>query len=416
MQGASGNVRDAPAAPTVSPHRILFTDSTQGGVLGGSLTGVLELIPHLDRARFEPVLVLFEPKPIIAELEASGIRVHVLPAPRGPVAAYHGSRPGRALARAVNLWRIVGFRAREVVRVLRRERPAIVYCSSGIVPSLPVVTAAALCRVPVICHFKGFGRIGPEARFMSRWVDTAIFMTDELADHARAQGLHGRRFLTIFDGIDQTACVSGAGAAVRREFGIPADAPVVGIVGHIQGWKGQLLAVEAVARARRHVPALRCLVVGGIHRLGAAYAERLRERIAAPDLAGHVVLTGARRDVLACMDAMDIVLHTSDHEPFGRVLIEAMAARRPVIAPREGGPRVIVADGVTGLLVPPRDPGALAAAIVELLAHPVRRRAMGHAGRARVEAVFGIREHVRAVEDVFDEILARRAGAAEVAA
>ena len=406
----------AAAGLTVSPHRILFTDATQGGVLGGSLTGALQLISHLDRTRFEPVFVLFEPKPIVAELEAEGTRVHVLPAPRGPVAAYRGSRPRRALAKAVNLWRVVGFRARELVQILRRERPAIVYCSNGVVPSLPVVTAAALCGIPVICHFKGLSHIGPEGRFMSRWIDTAICMTDEIADHVRGQGVRAKRFLTIFDGIDYTGCTAGGGAAVRREFGIPADAPVVGVVGHIQAWKGQLLAVEAVARIRRQVPALRCLVVGGIHRRGAAYAEQLRERVAAPDLAGHVILTGARRDVSACMDAMDIVLHTSDREPFGRVLIEAMAMGRPVIAPREGGPCVIVADGETGLLVPPRDPDALAAAIVELLDHPARRRAMGRAARARVEAMFGIREHVRAVEHVFDDILAARTTAAQAAA
>ena len=179
-------------------------------------------------------------------------------------------------------------------------------------------------------------------------------------------------------------------------------------MGHIQRWKGQLLAVEAFARARRQVPDLRCIVVGGVHRRGAEYAAQIQERIAAPDLADHVVLTGARHDVHACMSAMDVVLHTSDREPFGRVLIEAMAVGRPVVAPREGGPQVIVVDGETGILVPPRDPDALAAAIVELITDPARREAMGRAGRARAEAVFSIRAHVDAVEAVFDEILASR--------
>src|SRR5262245_3742236 len=125
----------------MAPQRILFTDSTQGGVLGGSLTGILELLPHLDRARFEPLLALSERKPIVDELEAGGTRVYVLPTP--PEALRLDSAPGRAVARVSNLWRITGFRARALVPILRRERPAIVYCSSGVVPSLPVVTAAA---------------------------------------------------------------------------------------------------------------------------------------------------------------------------------------------------------------------------------------------------------------------------------
>ena len=150
-----------------------------------------------------------------------------------------------------------------------------------------------------------------------------------------------------------------------------------------------------------------------MHRRGAEYAERIHERIARPDLAGHVVLTGARHDVPACLDAMDVVIHASVvAEPFGRVLIEAMAIGRPVIAPREGGPLLIVVDGETGLLVPPRDAGALADALLALLADPARRAAMGRAGRARVDAVFDIRHHVRAMEALFDEVLASRRGTA----
>src|SRR5438128_4615436 len=166
-------------------------------------------------------------------------------------------------------------------------------------------------------------------------------------------------------------------------------------------------------RSRARFPELRCLLVGGVHRRGAEYAERIHERIARPDLAGHVVLTGARHDVAACLDAMDVVIHASVvAEPFGRVLIEAMAIGRPVIAPREGGPLVIVVDGETGLLVPPRDAGALADALLALLADPARRAAMVRGGRSRVDAVFDIRHHVRAMEALFDEVLARRRGTA----
>jgi glycosyltransferase involved in cell wall biosynthesis len=236
-------------------------------------------------------------------------------------------------------------------------------------------------------------------------------MTDEIGTHYRERGVRARRFVTIYDGIDVSRFATGGGAAVRRELGIPATAPCVGIVGHVQRWKGQLLVADAVARARRHVPGLRCLVVGGVHRLGAEYAERLKERIAAPDLAGHVMVTGARRDVAACMDAMDVVIHASDREPFGRVVLEAMAAGRPVIAPREGGPLEIVVDGETGLLVPPRDADALAGAIVSLVNDPARRTAMARAARARVTAVFDIHQHMRAVEAVFEDVLSRQHGA-----
>jgi glycosyltransferase involved in cell wall biosynthesis len=93
-------------------------------------------------------------------------------------------------------------------------------------------------------------------------------------------------------------------------------------------------------------------------------------------------------------------------------MIEAMALGRPVIAPREAGPLAIVVDGETGLLVAPRDPEALAQAIAALVDDPDRRRAMGRAARARVDAVFDIRHHVRAIEDLCDETLDRAPGRA----
>jgi glycosyltransferase involved in cell wall biosynthesis len=383
-------------------------EGSAGGVVGGSLTGILELLPYLDRRRWEPGLVLAEPKP---GLYLPDVATHIL-VPRadaGPVMT--GSAMSRTLRRGVQVFSVVLPRARELSQLFAREQPALVYLASGLNSNLATVVAARRAGIPVVCHFKGFRRIGPVDRFLSRWIDVAISMTDEIAEHYRARRVHAPRFVTIYDGIEAARFVTGGGAEVRHELGIPVEAPLVGIVGHVQEWKGQLLVAEAVARARRDVPELRCLVVGGTHRFGAAYGERLRERIGAPDLAGHVVWPGARRDVAACMDAMDVVIHASTREPFGRVLLEAMAVGRPVIAPREGGPTEIVADGESGLLVAPRDADALAAAIVTLLRDPARRAAMGRAARARVGAVFGIQEHARAVERVFDEILASRTAA-----
>jgi len=390
---------------------VLFLESSVGGgVIGGSLTGILELIPHLDRRRWEPALVLAEPKPA---LELTGVPVHVLTPRRGSGGVDRGALPIRVLRRGSEVFSIVMPRARELVPLFRRETPAMVYLASGLTSNLAGAIAAARCGVPVVCHFKGFRRVGPIDRFCSRWIDTAITMTDAIGAHYRARQIRARRFVSIYDGIDVAGFATGGGAAVRRELGIPADAPCVGIVGHVQEWKGQLLVAEAVARARRRVPELRCLIVGGVHRLGAEYGEYLKERVAAPDLAGHVILTGARRDVAACMDAMDVVIHASTRpEPFGRVLLEAMAASRPVVAPREGGPLEIVLDGETGLLVPPRDPDALAAALVSLLHDPARRTAMARAARARVASVFDIHRHARAVEAVLDDVLARAGGAA----
>jgi glycosyltransferase involved in cell wall biosynthesis len=401
----------------MSARRIVFVEASIGGGAGGSLTGILQLLARLDRTRFAPILVLFEDKPVVDELRASGIRVHVVsgpPAPRAD-AALDPRRGTRAVLRLLDLLRVVRPRARALRDVLRHERSNLVYLCNGVAANLDAAIAAATCGVPLVCHEKGFRRIGPPERAVSRWIDVSVGITDAVTAHHHAHGVRARRFVTIADGVDCTQFAPGGGAAVRRELGIPPAAPLVGIVGHVQEWKGQMLVAEAVAQARVRYPELRCLIVGGVHRQGEAYATALRERIAQPDLAGHVFLTGERRDVAACFDAMDAAIHASvTPEPFGRVLIEAMALARPVIAPREGGPTTIVVDRETGLLVPPRDPAAIADAIRQLLADPKRRLAMGRAARARVDAVFDMRHHVGAMEALFDEVLGLQRPLADV--
>jgi len=388
----------------MTPRRILFLEASTGGVVGGSLTGILPLIARLDRARFAPSLALFETK----QLGTNGVPIRVLP----PLPDRYSGRPDgaveRTFARARNIASLAK-RTRALARLFRREQPALVYLANGVRANVDGVLAARLCGVPVICHEKGFEQLGAVGRFASRWIDACIGMTDEVREHCRKDGVRARRLLTIFDGVDCGQFAPGGGAAVRREFGIPAGVPVAGIVGHLQEWKGQHIVIEAIGQARVRFPELHCLIVGGVHRRGGEYAARLRTRIADLGLERNVILTGERTDVPACLDAMDIVLHSSiTPEPFGRVMIEGMALGRPVIAPREGGPLAIVVDGQTGLLVPPRDADGMARGLVQLLADPGGRAAMGRAARARVEEVFDIRHHVEAIESLFEELLSER--------
>jgi len=105
------------------------------------------------------------------------------------------------------------------------------------------------------------------------------------------------------------------------------------------------------------------------------------------------------------MASLDILVQPSRRETFGRVLIEAMASRKPVIATRIGGMPEIVTEGVTGILVHPEDPRDLAAAILELLRDPNRRRTMGDAGRRRVETYFGLPQRIHRLQTIYDRVL-----------
>lgn len=191
----------------------------------------------------------------------------------------------------------------------------------------------------------------------------------------------------------------GAGAAVRAELGIAPDALVVTMLSVLREGKGHDAAFRAVRSLVDAHPGLRLVVAGD----GPA-----REDIAAAGaaLGEHVVMTGHRGDVMALLDATDVLLHPSRVDAFPTALLEAMAARVPVVATAVGGIPEIVDDGVTGALVPaPAAPGTMAEALGGLLADGTRRASLGSAGRARFEQSFTAGAWARRLRAVYDEVV-----------
>jgi glycosyltransferase involved in cell wall biosynthesis len=194
---------------------------------------------------------------------------------------------------------------------------------------------------------------------------------------------------------------------VRDEFGIPETAPVIGYVGRLEEEKGTQFFIEALPAISRALPPARYLIVGEASDEQEEFDARARERVRELGIADRVSFTGFRDDVPDLIAAMDVAVVPSLREAFGLVNVEVMACGRPLVATRVGGIPEVVEDGTTGILVPPGDSGALAEAVLSLMADPGRRRAMGEAGRRRAAQFFDIRAHVRKMEDLYTEMVAR---------
>lgn len=211
---------------------------------------------------------------------------------------------------------------------------------------------------------------------------------------------HKLRFIP--SGISTPAAPSGAD--VRSELGIAADAPLVGVVAGLRAPKALDIFIRAVDELRRKHAGLRALIVGNPDASGED--KRLLDLMRELSLDDTLIFTGLRRDVADVLAAMDVAVLSSDHEGSPLSVMEYMEAARPVVATNVGGIPDLVVDGVTGILVPPRDPTALAAAISGLLDDPDLRRRLGEAGRARRRSEFDISNTVRRVEDLYEELYA----------
>lgn len=171
----------------------------------------------------------------------------------------------------------------------------------------------------------------------------------------------------------------------REKLGLPQNGPIIGLVGRLQRWKGAHVLIEAMPRVLAAHPETHCILVGGEHDREADYVEFLRENIARLGLETQVKMVGLQQNVPEWMQAMRIVVHASDREPFGIVVIEAMALGKSVIAGSEGGPREIIEDGVNGLLSAYGDSDALAKAILRYLDDSAFAVKAGEAAQKRAQ-------------------------------
>jgi glycosyltransferase involved in cell wall biosynthesis len=208
------------------------------------------------------------------------------------------------------------------------------------------------------------------------------------------------------NGLDLNAFERADGLRFRAESGVNPQQPLVGIVGRLVRWKGQRDFLDAAARVLRQRPEARFAVVGDAL-FSADHDEMadLRQYAQHLGIAHQVTFTGHREDVGEVMAGLDLLVHCSEAEPFGRVLIEGMAAGCPVVAYADGGVPEIVVDGVTGVLVPPKDIDGLARAISTLLDDPTRRAALGQAGQRRASEHYTAEASARQVEQIYEEIL-----------
>lgn len=403
--------------------RILFVEASTGGVVGGSLTGLYHLIRGLHGDGWEAMMVLYETKAIERELADLGVPVFHVRRRRIPkqhvLLGYEGYHRAKAVppvaAGLRSLRQTARLLAEEIpsalvlTDIICRVRPDVVHLGNGLRANFDGFLACLATGRPAVCHIKGFEKYGARERWASRRTKSLVCMTRAVLDHCLAAELHPPDARVVYDAVDASWLrVRRAPADVRRELGVPLGVPCLGLVGNIQGWKGQSVLVEAVGQLCAANVEVRALLIGGIHRAGAEYAAQVRRRVGELGLEDYVLFTGYREDVVEVMNAVDVVVHTSVRpEPFGRVILEGMLLGKPVVATAAGGVPELIRDGETGYLVPPGDPGALAKCLQRVLSDPGASTAVGLRAQAWARATFSLPRQVTEMKAVYEFVTAR---------
>jgi glycosyltransferase involved in cell wall biosynthesis len=187
--------------------------------------------------------------------------------------------------------------------------------------------------------------------------------------------------------------------AARQYLGFPEDRQIVLIVGRLQRWKGMHVFIEAMAHVSNKRESVQGIIVGGRHDLEPDYPDVLRRQIQELNLNDRVEMVGFQTNVADWMTAADVFVHASDREPFGIVVIEALALGTPVVATDTAGPTEVIKDGETGFLTPFGNAQVLADRIEHYLSHPETACRIGKAGAVRSQK-FTVDRYVKELTQV----------------
>ncbi len=304
-----------------------------------------------------------------------------------------------------------------LIRFIGREKIDIIHCEEGTRNAGYADLLSRVTRAKSVVHFHlGWGDWMSRASLLAiRRAEAIIAVSSWTGRQIHEDGVPAQRIFPVFNGIEvrhwDPAAVDGT--AIRREFGLGPQDPLIVQVAQLVAWKRQHLVIEALPRVLERYPTARVMLVGreeaARHGGSDTYTVSLKRQVAAAGLERSVIFTGWRNDVREILAAADVFTLPSVGEPFGLAFLEAMAMGKPVVAVRAGGTPEVIDDGKAGLLGAPDDADQLAAHLLALIDEPQRRRRLGEYGRQRVLECFTAQRMADDVESVYRFVAARQA-------
>ncbi len=406
--------------PNSATRTILYLDHT-AKISGGEIA-LLNLIKALDRTRYTPVVVLASGGDLVEKLKQDGVETHVIPLPLSVINTRKDVLGFNSLTRLRQAWLCVRYAVKLAVWARRRKVDLI--HTNSLKADLYGGMAARLAGIPVLWHVRdriadGYlpAPVAAAFRWMARVIPQAVVANSEstlrclqMPRSRTADGQEGvscsdlpRQMYVVHDGFDPEQFANMPAASLSFP-----ERPVVALVGRISPWKGQHIFLEAAAQVRKTFPQARFWIVGAALFEEHEYERGLHDTAARHGLEDMVEFLGFQENIPRILEQAEIVVHASIlGEPFGQVVIEGMAAGKPVIATDGGALPEIIQTGQTGLLVPMGDAGAMAQAVEALLSDPARAHALGIAGQLHARQHFTNRHVARSMEKVYEKVLVR---------
>ncbi len=405
--------------------RILYIQKVP---IGGTVTGLYELVKGLDLKIYDPIVLFLEPSIYADKFRELGAKVIIFDDPSHSLKRNTSALPKRDIAASLSRlanWLGEGYRIlKQLYLFIRKDLPLsyrihhvikatgvdFVHQNDNLPADRATVLGTIFCNIPQVCHIRTLKKLSYIEKFLSRFVNALIYMSTSIETEYIQQGISAEKGKVIYDAFDPKEYEeidSNQIAGLKSEFKILDGEKIICNIGRLARWKGQDVFLKAMAEVIKTDPDTKAIIVGptnsSIERK--IYFNELKKLVNDLGLTNHVLFTGFRSDIPQIMVTSDIVVHSSSEpEPFGRVIVEGMLAGKPVIATAAGGVLDIITDEVTGLLVPIKDSKAMANAIRYLLNNPEIAKRISDKAKEDARRRFNVNQHVQAVQNIYYQI------------
>ncbi len=404
-----------------NPKNILYIEINTDGTIGGSHLCLYEMVKYIDRRKYIPFVIFFQDNQLMPDFrkicDPIVLKLNPVLVLRRDLPSFYQAIEERRILKKGGLsgQKLVNFFGSyipslfQIYKFIKRNNIKLVHLNNGPDMTDWLLVSKAM-GVKVVSHLRFPWSPTRFRKFLACRYDRIIAISDFVATELDKIGVSRKNVVTIHDGID-IGLLEASGlprSEISREFDIPNGAPVLCEIGNIRRWKGQHVAIEAVRLLAGKYKDLRLFIVGEISNSenDVEYLKYLKELTIKYGLERNIIFTGYRKDALSILAQSDIMIHTSIFpEPLGRVILEGMIFRKPVIATNHGGPLESIEEGKSGFLVEPENPKVLAEKISFLLEHGEEAKNIGENARRHVEEKFGIRNNIRKIEEMYDNIL-----------
>ena len=368
-------------------NNILYISSF-GHLKWGGQKSLFYLVTNLDKTAFHPYVILPSDEDFSRQLQKCKIAVFIQYFPS--LTVYNFFSSFKALCRLLKI--IDAYK----ISIIHTDGPRNTFYA-GI--------AARIKRIPLIFHVRSSDHDTYD-RLLYALSTKIILVANSL--RSRFEWVTSNdKFITIYNGVDLAEFqIHTEPKNVRKGYGIDRNCLLIACIARIETSKGQRFLIEAMKEVLNQVNNIHLLIVGEI--FDDTYFDICSELVEKSGMKNHITFTGYKECVSEILADIDLfILPSISGEAFSRAVIEAMAMGKPVIATDVGGSAEAVENGISGLIVPPADPVALANAIMKLANDDTLRQQMGDAARKRAEQMFSIEQNARRTEQIYDKLFGK---------